>query len=89
MMYKSNNAYNLYRRTGDTIVKNIVSLNQNICINIENNITSLVLYIYNLPWCLTYITYTKEFTTICILVFLIYYAHQNVNYKILSSSLNK
>ena len=89
IVYKSIGSYHLYKHIDDMIVKNIVSLNHNICTKAINNITLPMLYINNLARCLTYNTHTKAFITICISLHLIYYRHQNLNYNILSGALNK
>ena len=82
MIYKSTGAYNLYKRTNDTIVKSTVSLNDNIHTNVVSNITSLVLYICNPPLFLTCITCVGVFNIIHISVCLLQYMHHEVSMRL-------
>ena len=53
-----------YKHTNDTITKITVYLNQNICTNILNNITTLVLYINGTHWGIKKTVHTEYFTPI-------------------------
>ena len=79
-LYNNISVYQLYKHTGDTIVKSTVSLKHNICTSDLNNITAMVLYIHN--------THQDVHCNIQYCALNVIYA-PGVNYNILSGALNK